>query len=102
MVFAINCKIFKVIILDIPSYYLYRELPSETIGERKVLEENRLPRTLLEAANRMRVSDEAKEMFGEEFVEHFTMTREWEYNEYLSSFQKKVTPWELKRYAEII
>lgn len=50
----------------------------------------------------MKVSDEAKEMFGEEFVEHFTMTREWEYNEYLSSFQKKVTPWELKRYAEII
>lgn len=50
----------------------------------------------------MKNSEEAKEMFGEDFVEHFTMTREWEYNEYLASFQDTVTDWEVKRYAEII
>uniref|UniRef100_A0A7S4M8N9 GS catalytic domain-containing protein n=1 Tax=Vannella robusta TaxID=1487602 RepID=A0A7S4M8N9_9EUKA len=78
------------------------ELPAEIVGERKVTPENRLARTLLEAAERMKNSEEAKEMFGEDFVEHFTMTREWEYNEYLASFQDTVTDWEVKRYAEII
>mmetsp|Transcript_27875 Transcript_27875/g.42924 ORF Transcript_27875/g.42924 Transcript_27875/m.42924 type:complete len:480 (+) Transcript_27875:26-1465(+) len=78
------------------------ELPAEIVGERKVTAENRLPRTLLEAAQRMRKSEEAKELFGEDFVEHYTMTREWEYNEFLASFQNCVTDWEVARYSEII
>lgn len=57
-----------------------------------------LPRNLKEASDAMRSSDLAKELLGESFVEHFTMTRDWEWRE----FQKQVTDWEMKRYFEII
>ena len=40
----------------------------------------------------------AQDLFGEEFVRHFTQTREWEWEQ----FQKTVTKWELERYFEII
>jgi glutamine synthetase len=46
----------------------------------------------------MKKSALAKELFGEQFVEHFTLTREWEWKQ----FAKSVTDWELKRYFEII
>lgn len=57
-----------------------------------------LPRSLNEANERMKESPVAKELFGERFVEHFTLTREWEWRQY----SKSVTDWELKRYFEII
>jgi glutamine synthetase len=57
-----------------------------------------LPRSLMEAANRLRQSSAAKELFGEHFVEHFAATREWEERE----FRKHVSDWELSRYFEII
>ena len=57
-----------------------------------------LPRTLFEAAGRLRASSEAREFFGAEFVEHFAATREWEERE----FRKHITDWELARYFEII
>ncbi len=57
-----------------------------------------LPRNLWEAAQAMKHSDIAKELFGEEFVAHYTGTREWEWRQ----FAKVVTDWELKRYFEII
>ncbi len=57
-----------------------------------------LPRTLEEATVSMKKSVEAKEIFGEQFVEHFTQTREWEWKQHL----KAVTDWEYKRYFEII
>lgn len=57
-----------------------------------------LPRTLEEATSKMRSSKVAKEILGEEFVEHFTQTREWEWRQSL----KPVTDWEMKRYFEII
>lgn len=57
-----------------------------------------LPGTLDEAANRMRNSKIANELFGETFVEHFTGTRLWE----VRQFNKVVTGWEWKRYFEII
>jgi len=57
-----------------------------------------LPRNLWEASQAMKQSDIAKELFGEEFVAHFTGTREWEWRQ----FAKVVTDWELKRYFEII
>ncbi len=57
-----------------------------------------LPRNLKEASDAMRGSDLAKELFGEAFVDHFTMTRDWEWRD----FQKQVTDWEMKRYFEII
>ena len=40
----------------------------------------------------------AKDLFGKDFVEHFTQTRRWEWQQY----QESVTNWELERYFEII
>ena len=57
-----------------------------------------LPRNLWEATQAMKESAIAKELFGENFVNHFTGTREWEWRQ----FSKVVTDWELKRYFEII
>jgi glutamine synthetase len=57
-----------------------------------------LPKNLWEATQAMKESSIAKELFGENFVNHFTGTREWEWRQ----FSKVVTDWELKRYFEII
>ncbi len=57
-----------------------------------------LPGTLWEATKAMKESEVAVSIFGKEFVEHFTMTREWEWKQCL----KSVTDWEMKRYFEII
>jgi glutamine synthetase len=57
-----------------------------------------LPRTLWEAAQRLRNSQAAKALFGEAFVAHYAATREWEERE----FRKAITDWELARYFEII
>ena len=58
----------------------------------------KLPTTLWEAAQRLKNSKAAIELFGSDFVSHFAATREWEERE----FRKHVTDWELKRYFEII
>jgi glutamine synthetase len=57
-----------------------------------------LPRTLEEATRKMKSSEIAMEIFGEQFTEHFTLTREWEWKQHL----KSVTDWEFRRYFEII
>lgn len=57
-----------------------------------------LPSSLWDASQAMKHSPLAKELFGEQFVAHFTGTREWEWRQ----FSKVVTDWELKRYLEII
>ena len=57
-----------------------------------------LPKNLAEATAQMKESPLAKELLGEKFVEHFCLTREWEWKQ----FAKVVTDWELKRYFEII
>jgi glutamine synthetase len=57
-----------------------------------------LPGTLEKATSAMKNSALAKELFGEEFVNHFVSTREWECRQYA----KVVTDWELRRYFEII
>jgi glutamine synthetase len=57
-----------------------------------------LPRTLWDAAQRLKKSKAARELFGDEFVEHHAATREWEERE----FRKAITDWELARYFEII
>ncbi len=46
----------------------------------------------------MKESEVAREILGENFVDHFTATREWEWKQHL----KAVTDWEYKRYFEII
>ncbi|CAN5279810.1 glutamine synthetase [soil metagenome] len=57
-----------------------------------------LPENLWKATQAMKVSEVARELFGDAFVSHFTQTREWEWRQ----FGKVVTDWELKRYLEII
>lgn len=57
-----------------------------------------LPRTLFEAAGRLRASEAARELFGDPFVEHYAATREWEERE----FRRSITDWEMARYFEII
>ncbi|MFL5728022.1 MAG: glutamine synthetase family protein [Cytophagaceae bacterium] len=57
-----------------------------------------LPGTLEKATHAMKNSSLAKELFGDEFVDHFVSTREWEIKQYA----KAVTDWELRRYFEII
>jgi glutamine synthetase len=58
----------------------------------------RLPRTLQEATRRLSESKLAREILGEEFVDHYVRTREWEWRQ----FQDAVTDWELRRYFEVI
>ena len=58
----------------------------------------RLPATLHEAATRLLDSKAARSLFGDEFVEHYAATRQWEERE----FRKAITDWELARYFEII
>jgi glutamine synthetase len=57
-----------------------------------------LPKNLWESSQKMKQSKIAKELFGDDFVDHFTKTREWEWRE----FSKEVTDWETKRYFEIL
>jgi glutamine synthetase len=58
----------------------------------------RLPRNLFEATQKLSESRIARELFGENFVDHFVKTRLWEWRQ----FQDSVTSWELQRYFEII
>jgi glutamine synthetase len=66
--------------------------------EAEVAPERILPATLWDAAQRLRKSEAAKNLFGEAFVEHYAASREWEERE----FRKHITDWELDRYFEII
>jgi glutamine synthetase len=58
----------------------------------------KLPSTLWDAAQRFKASTIAREFFGDEFVDHFAASREWEEREY----RKHISQWELERYFEII
>jgi glutamine synthetase len=57
-----------------------------------------LPRTLWEAAQRLKASKMARDWFGDAFVDHYAATREWEERE----FRRHITDWEMARYFEII
>jgi glutamine synthetase len=56
------------------------------------------PPTLWDAAQALKQSTMARQTFGDEFVEHFAASREWEERE----FRRHITDWELDRYLEII
>jgi glutamine synthetase len=60
--------------------------------------ERQLPRSLWDAAQRLKASEAARALFGQDFVAHYAATREWEERE----FRKAITDWELARYFEII
>jgi len=66
--------------------------------EQKLPAKSALPQTLMEAADRLKKSKAARELFGDAFVEHYAASREWEERE----FRKHITDWELARYFEII
>lgn len=57
-----------------------------------------LPRTLADATGLFRESRVAREWLGEQFVDHYASTREWEVRQY----EKAVTDWELARYFESV
>jgi glutamine synthetase len=66
--------------------------------DRKFPQALALPRTLWESAQRLKASKMARDWFGDEFVDHFAATREWEERE----FRRHITDWEMARYFEII
>jgi glutamine synthetase len=75
------------------------ELQSATVGNGYTdLSHGKLPGDLWDATQNMKNSPVATELFGAEFVAHFTATREWEWRQ----FAKNVTDWEFRRYFEII
>ncbi len=57
-----------------------------------------LPRSLEQATARLKASARMRKVLGDEFVDHYVATREWEVRQY----GKAVTDWELERYFEII
>lgn len=61
-------------------------------------DELRFPATLGEAAERLKASEAAIDLFGGAFVDHYANTRIWEERQ----FRRAVTSWELERYFEII
>jgi glutamine synthetase len=77
-----------------------KKLTAKPITGTNVGAENiaRAPRTLIETTRIFRDSEVARDWFGDEFVDHFAATREWEWRQWLDA----VTDWELKRYFEII
>jgi len=58
----------------------------------------RLPRNLAAATQLFRESAMARRWLGDDFVDHFAATREWE----VRQFEKAVTDWELARYFESV
>ena len=62
------------------------------------LQGERLPNTLAQATERfMGKSSIAREIFGDDFVDHFGRTRLHE----LKQFEEAITDWELERYLEL-
>ena len=62
------------------------------------LKGERLPKTLAYATQRfMDKSSIAREVFGDDFVDHFGGTRQHE----LRLFDEAITDWELERYLEL-
>jgi glutamine synthetase len=72
-----------------------KPITGTNVGAEKVA---RAPRTLIETTRAFRESEVARDWFGDDFVDHFAATREWEWRQWLDA----VTDWELKRYFEII
>ena len=59
---------------------------------------NLLPGSLKAATAALRGSAAARDLLGEDFVDHFALTRDWE----IRQFGRAVTDWETARYLEMI
>ena len=81
-------------------YGIEKELPlgPETSGKGYDAKAERLPRSLREATEWLHASKEVRSILGDEFVDHYCRSREWECRQ----FESAVTKWELERYFEII
>jgi len=60
--------------------------------------ELQLPGSLKEAARDLEDSSAARELFGDEFVDHYVASRIWEVREY----ERHVNDWQMERYFEIV
>ena len=60
--------------------------------------ERQLATNLRDATRDLARSDEARDLFGDKFVDHFIASRDWEVREH----ERHVTDWQLQRYFEII
>ena len=85
--------------------------PTEpTTGEAytmKTEEAYKVPNTLLEAAELFKKSQAARSIWGDQFVDHFSASRIWEYEQFLKNkplfeIEQTISSWELERYFEII
>ncbi len=57
-----------------------------------------LPGNLRDSTRNLAASTEAREIFGDAFIDHYLSSRDWEVREY----ERFVNDWQLKRYFEII
>lgn len=79
------------------------ELPEETkancyeAGD-KFTKDQEFASNLRDSYRNFSESKEAKEWFGDEFVKHFTLTRDWEVRQY----ERTINDWQMRRYFEII
>jgi glutamine synthetase len=73
------------------------EPPPATVGD-ATAGGDPLPRSLDEATSVLAKSEAAREILGEDFVDHYVRTREWEVRQYNTA----VTDWELRRYFEAV
>ena len=81
-------------------YGIEKELPlgPETTGNGYDAKAQPLPPSLRLATEALAASKEVREILGEQFVDHYVRTRDWECRQ----FESAVTKWELERYFEII
>ena len=70
------------------AYHIQDELP----------EDMQLPGNLRDATANLAASTEAREIFGDTFIDHYIASRDWEVREY----ERNVNDWQLRRYFEII
>jgi len=74
------------------------QAPEPVRGNAYEVKAPELPRSLDEAISLLEGSSAARELLGEEFVDHYLRTRRWEVRQHL----RAVTDWERERYFEII
>jgi glutamine synthetase len=60
-----------------------------------------LPGSLPDAIAALRGSDLARELLGHEFVDHFVLSRQVEWDLWTRWSSAQVTEWELRRYFEV-
>ena len=76
--------------------------------EAKINKTLQTPKSLGEATDIFKNSEAAKKVFGTQFVNHFSMSRDWENSQFENQrklFERnslEISEWELKRYFEII